>query len=282
MRIANNGMGTVSTGAAHDTRSRRLRDIDTAFRVHGSGQRVVFIHGLGQDHSIWISLQTSLSDHHTLAYDLRGHGATSLGNGEGTIDQLGEDLIALLEWFGRATLVGFSLGGVVALWVASERPDLVDTVVAVATSSVVGRAAADGLDTRVKLFEASDRAAIEQQLLEDTRLQLANPSVDAEAVTATRVAAIADPAGYVNGARAVRRMREEPLNDRLERITLPVLVVSGTRDLWCPRRAAEIMLDHLGSARIVDLDGVGHLVMDDAPERLAAVVVDWLTNNETA
>jgi pimeloyl-ACP methyl ester carboxylesterase len=272
----------VSTRSSREIQSRRAGDIRIAYRITGSGRRVVLIHGLGQDHAIWDAMQEELSDHETLAYDLRGHGATTLGDARGTVDQFGADLIALLEWFGPATLVGFSLGGVVALWGASERPDLVQSVVAVATSSVVGRAAADGLDERIALFERGEKTEIQRQLLEDTRSQLANPAVDAEAVAATRVTAIADPAGYANGARAVRRMRDEPLNERLDRIALPVLVVAGELDRWCPRRAAEIMLEHLAHARFVELDGVGHLMTEDAPERLNAVVRAWLTTSEIA
>jgi pimeloyl-ACP methyl ester carboxylesterase len=270
----------VSTDAAHETRSRPAGDIKLGYRVAGCGPRVVFIHGLGQDHAIWGAMQEELRDHQTLAYDLRGHGASTLGDALGTVDQLGQDLIALLEWFGPATLVGFSLGGVIALWVASERPDLVQTVIAVATSSVVGRTAADGLDERIALFERGERTEIERQLLEDTRSQLANSAVDAGAVAAKRVAAIVDPAGYANAARAVRRMRGEPLNERLDRIALPVLVVAGERDGWCPRRAAEIMLEHLSHASFIELDGVGHLMTEDAPDRLTAVVRSWLTNTE--
>jgi pimeloyl-ACP methyl ester carboxylesterase len=273
-------MEAVSTGAARASHARRLRDIAVAYRASGSGRRVVFIHGLGQDHSIWAPLQSELTDHETLAYDLRGHGGTTLGAGQGTIDQLGEDLVALLEWFGPATLVGFSLGGVVALWVASERPDLVESVIAIATSSVVGRAAAEGLDERIAVFETGDRTAIEHQLLQDTRSQLANDAVDAATVAATRLQAIPDPAGYVNAARAVRGMRDEPMNKRLDRIRLPALVVSGERDLWCPRRAAEIMLEHLADARFVELEGVGHLVTEVAPERLSAIVRAWLEHEE--
>ena len=95
------------------------------------------------------------------------------------------------------------------------------------------------------------------------------------------MAAIADPAGYVNAARALRRMREHPLNDRLEHITMPVLVVGGERDVWCPRRAAEIMLEHLAHAHFEELSGVGHLMMEDAPDRLIAVIRRWLAEKET-
>ena len=140
-----------------DIERRKLRDIDVAFDLRGEGPRVVLVHGLAQDHSSWAPLQAALTDHTTLAYDIRGHGSTTLGAGEGTIDQLGGDLISLLESSGPATVVGFSLGGVVALWAASERPDLVEGVVALATSSIVGRAVADGLDEQIALFARGDR-----------------------------------------------------------------------------------------------------------------------------
>lgn len=270
----------MSAGTTREVELRRLRDINVACRLAGAGRPVVLIHGLGQDHTIWTNLQDALTDRRTLSYDLRGHGSTTLGEGVGTVSQLGDDLIAVLDWIGPATVLGFSLGGVIALWAAAERPDLVDGVIAVATSSVVGRAAADGLDERIALFEDGDDDAIRRQVLADTRLQLANPSVDAEAVAAARIAAIRERRGYINAARAVRGMREQPLNDHLERITKPVLVIGGERDVWCPRRAAEIMLEHLPGASFEELDGVGHLMTEDAPERLAAVVHRWLNEEE--
>lgn len=272
----------MAAGVTHDVQTERLRDIDVAYRPQGAGRCVVMVHGLGQDHLIWAQLQGALADHRTLAYDMRGHGSTTLGDGSGTIAQLGDDLVAVLERFGPAVVIGFSLGGVIALWAASERPDLVQGVIAVATSSVVGSAAAAGLDARIELFERGDPEAIHQQVLEDTRAQLASPDVDAEAVTATRLAAIRDPRGYVNAARAVRGMREVPLNERLARIAAPVLVIGGERDVWCPRRAAEIMLEYLPpSARFEELVDVGHLMTEVAPSLLSEVIRDWLRNRET-
>jgi pimeloyl-ACP methyl ester carboxylesterase len=260
----------------------RFGDIEVAYRTVGEGDdTVVMIHGLGQDHRIWANLQAGLADRRNVAYDVRGHGASTLGDGAGTLAQLGLDLMSLLESVGPAVLVGFSLGGSIALWTAAERPDLVRAVVAVATSSVVGRAAAAGLDERIAIFEKGDPEAIRAQILTDTKAQLASASIDAEAVTADRVAAVRDPGGYVNAARAVRGMRDEPLNDRLAEIAAPVLVVSGERDVWCPRRAAEIMLEHLPpGASFEELADVGHLITEDAPDALTGVVKSWLNGKE--
>lgn len=269
------------TGVTREVQMRRLGDIDVAYRVEGAGRPVVLVHGLGQDHEIWRDLQGQLSDHRSLAYDIRGHGSTTLGAGAGTVAQLGADLVAVLEWFGPSKVIGFSLGGVLALWAAAEVPELVDGVIAIATSSVVGSAAAVGLDARIELFERGDTAEIRDQILEDTRAQLASADAQAERVVETRLMAIRDPRGYINAARAVRGIHEEPLNDRLARIAAPVLVLGGELDVWCPRRAAEIMLERLpAGACFEELPGVGHLVTETAPSLLANVIRDWLGDQE--
>ncbi len=101
----------------------RLNDIDVHYREAGSGPAAVLIHGLAEDHRSWSGVQQELSDVHSYAYDLRGHGQTSLGEPKGTLAQLGGDLIAFLETVsGPAQCVGFSLGGTVVLWAAAQRP----------------------------------------------------------------------------------------------------------------------------------------------------------------
>jgi pimeloyl-ACP methyl ester carboxylesterase len=238
--------------------------------------RVVLIHGLGQDSRIWRRVRAELTDVETVSHDIRGHGDSPLADGDGTLAQLGQDLIALLETVGPAVCVGFSLGGSIALWAAAERPDLVTGVAAIATSSVVGSAAARAMRERIELFESGDQEAILDVLRTDTVAQVANSEVDVESVLAERMSAIHDAAGYVNGARAVCSMRDVSLHDRLASIKAPVLVVSGERDVWCPRRAADIMLDQLPTGSFVELPDVGHLVPDDDPVTLAKVLREWL------
>lgn len=258
----------------------RLGDLDVAFRAVGEGPPVVLVHGLAQDHGMWAAQQRDLSGYRTLAYDVRGHGASGLGEPAGTLAQLGGDLIAFLERFGPARCVGFSLGGTVVLWAAAERPDLVQDALVMATSSVVGRRAAAFFNERIALFSGADEEAIRAALLEDTRGQLAGSGVDAEAVLAERLRAIGDRRGYINAARAMAAINAEPLNDRLERIAGPVLVISGERDQFAPRRAAEIMLEHLPQGRFEELPGVGHLLTDEDPDAVTDVIGRWLEEGD--
>lgn len=266
-------------GSSNDTdiQTVRLRDIDVAYRVAGSGCRIVLLHGLAQDHAMWRHQQDALGNFTTLACDLRGHGRTSLGDADGSLAQLGGDLVAFLEHVGPATCVGFSLGGTVVLWAAAQRPDLLEGVAVVATSSVVGRSAAAGLSERIALFERGDADEIRAAVRADTAAQIANDALDVDAVTAARTRAISDCMGYINGARAMAGMHEQPLNEALAKVPQHVLVVGGEHDVVCPPRAAEIMLEHLANGDYVELPGVGHLVTEDDPAALTAVLAEWLS-----
>ena len=257
-------------------RSRHAGDLEVSYVEKGSGPRLVLIHGLAQDHGIWATVQRSLTGFTTLAYDVRGHGDTTLGSPDGTLAQLARDLTAFLSETGPAVCVGFSLGGAIALWAAAERPDLVSGVIAVATSSVVGKAADSALAERIVEFRTGSPERIREILLQDTVSQLGTSDPDPAAIVDGRMQAIADRSAYINGAEAVRSMRVDSLNDRLSAVDCPVLIVSGELDVWCPRRAAEIMLERLPTATFIELPGIGHLVTDDDPDGLAAVIRTWL------
>ncbi|MBS1881452.1 MAG: alpha/beta fold hydrolase [Actinobacteria bacterium] len=259
-----------------DTKRIVLGDIETAYREEGTGPLVVLIHGLAQDHRMWNEVQAKLSGFRTIAYDVRGHGGTTVGEADGTLAQLGGDLIHLLERTGPAWCVGFSLGGTVALWAAAQRADLIPGVVALATSSVVGSAAAKFFDERIALFEGGDAGQIAEATRADTEGQLGGAAVDLDRIVADRLQAIGDGAGYVNAARAMAAIHEVPLNSTLEQIRRPVLVLSGERDRFCPRRAAEIMLEHLAQAEFEELPRVGHLVTDEDPGHFTETLVRWL------
>ncbi|MDQ2622675.1 MAG: alpha/beta hydrolase, partial [Actinomycetota bacterium] len=171
-----------------------LGDIEVNYRSAGDGPPVVLVHGLGQDHRIWRSQQDSLERYRTIAYDVRGHGGTTIGTGRASLDQLAGDLIAMLEEFGPAMVVGFSLGGTVALSAAAARPDLVKGVIALATSSAVGRAAAGLYEDRASTMLTGDRDPIEAAVAEDIMAMLKGSSVDPSPVIAAGIEAVGDGA----------------------------------------------------------------------------------------
>ena len=96
--------------------SVELNDIVVNYSRLGSGKPVVLLHGLAEDHRSWDAVAAHLGSFTTFAVDLRGHGRTTAGQGAGTLSQLSDDLIMFLRAVsGPAAVVGYSLGGTIAL-----------------------------------------------------------------------------------------------------------------------------------------------------------------------
>ena len=257
----------------------RLADIDVGYTRKGEGPPAVMLHGLAEDRNSWADVQRRLSDFTTHAYDLRGHGQTGLGEAEGTLEQLGGDLIAFLEALtGPADCIGYSLGGAIVLWVAARRPDLVTRATVAGTSTVVGRRAAGFFRERIETIQ-SDFAGFGSVLKDDTRQQLVVASDRLEEITAGRLEAIGSGDGYVNAARAMARLNEEPLTQLLPDIACPVHVIGGESDVFCPRKAADIMIAALRHGTYHEVPQAGHLMSVDQPEAYAEAIRNALESN---
>ena len=248
----------------------RIADIDVGYAEPGAGPPVVLVHGLAEDRRHWTGVQADLTDFRTFAYDLRGHGETTVGEADGTLAQLGGDLIGFLAAVtGPARCIGFSLGGTIVLWVSATRPDLVPSAVVAATSSVVGRTAAQWFRSRIDLIR-NDPDAFANGLREDSAKQLVAAQVDiAQTVRELRIGAIGDGRGYVNAARAMLGMHEQPLTSMLARIRCAVDVVGGDADVFCPRKAADIIMDALPNGAYHEIPSCGHWMPVDQPHAYA-------------
>ncbi len=243
----------------------------------GSGPPVVLLHGLAEDHSSWQPVLSGFRNHTAFAVDLRGHGGSSCGHCDGTAEQLARDLTDFLEVVtGPAPVVGFSMGGSIALLGAAERPDMVTGLVVIATSCVVGRAAAEFFSDRISMVESGAMEELATALKEDTATQVLT-EVDLDTLTAGRLAAIGDGAGYANAARAMMALRERPLTGRLAEVSCHVDVVSTDGDLFCPPRAGQMIVDGVADAAYHQIDRAGHLVTVDRPVALSALL-DRLTS----
>lgn len=102
---------------------------------------VVFIHGFPFSHKMWVfpggQTEALSASHRVIAYDVRGHGESEVGDGHYTIELFVDDLIALLDHLnlGKAVLVGLSMGGYIALRAAERNPERVRALVLCDTKS---------------------------------------------------------------------------------------------------------------------------------------------------
>ncbi len=254
--------------------------LPTAFRAIGDGPKVVMVHGLGETLESWLVQQRALArEHRSYAYDIRGHGDTPLGDADGTLEQLGSDLMEILEALGSApaTLVGYSLGGTVVLWVAAQRPDLVNGVVAIGSSSVVGSRAAEGYRESIALVRSGDREAIRKDFREHDSMCLHRTDlVDIDAMVERDLELLGDGDGYCNACEAMAGVHDRPLTPLLAKVACPAMIVGGEYDAFCPRKAQDIMVDALPNARYVELKEVGHLMTVEDPAALTQALRTFL------
>jgi pimeloyl-ACP methyl ester carboxylesterase len=258
------------------------RDIEVAWFEWGRGEPLVLVHGLADDHRAWRKTLAWLAlDHQVIAYDLRGHGQTSLGDANGTLAQLGADLVVLMDALEleRADLCGFSLGGTIVMRVAIDHPERVRRLLPVATSSRVGRAAVPWYEERARLaLEGAER--LHPVLEQDTREQLAGAPQEIAHHWTIRRQSTADPRGFASACRAMARLCAEPLDPELGRVRAPTLAIAAERDTLCPPRAAEIIAAAVPGARVEVLAGAGHQVELERPAELSRAVISFLAEED--
>ncbi|HEX2646363.1 MAG TPA: alpha/beta fold hydrolase [Candidatus Dormibacteraeota bacterium] len=239
----------------------------------------MLVHGLADDHRAWRRAIPDLMLHQrVILYDLRGHGKTTLGSADGTLGQLGADMICLLDAVRveRAHVAGFSLGGTIAMRAAIDHPERVGGLVLVATSSRVGRAAADWYRERAAMVGRRDpnlRATLDA----DTADVYAQSPAELEEGLLIRHQSTADPRGYGNACAAMAALNASPLDPELARITAPTLIIASELDRHCPPKAAEIIAAGIKGNRLEVLPGAGHPIPVERPRELAQSMLSFLS-----
>ncbi len=256
----------------------------TPFHRGGSGPPMVLLHGITESWHTWELVLPALERRHdVLAPTLPGHaGGPPLGDAasaDGMADAVERAMDA--AGFGRAHLVGTSLGGYLALFLAAR--GRAQTVVAMAPAG--GWAAGDDsfratLDATTASWEASRRAAAMAEQIASTpegrRRAMSMVVSDGADLPARLVAlAIRASAGCDGHAALTDGARRGGWPLDASRIDCPVRVVWGTADrlLPWPGAAARYRHELLPHADWVELDGVGHSPQLEVPLETAELIL---------
>jgi pimeloyl-ACP methyl ester carboxylesterase len=240
----------------------------------GRGEPVVLIHGLADDHRAWRRVVAPLMlTRRIIMYDFRGHGESALGEADGTLAQLGDDLAGLMDGLGldRATVAGFSLGGTIAMRAAIDHPERIGALALVGTSSRVNRAARGWYEERAALVDRGD-PDLRETLDADTRDVYRNRPEEIPDGLVIRRQSTADPRGYANACRAMASLNAAPLDDELSAIAVPTVILAGDADQHCPPRAGEIIAERVGGSVLRVLPATGHPLPVERPAEVAAAI----------
>ncbi len=263
----------------------------------GSGPVLLLIHGIGASaQDDWHAVIELLArDHTVVAPDLPGHGASQLGAGDYSLGALASALRDLLIALGheRATLVGHSLGGGIAMQFAYQFPEITERLVLVSSgglgrdvSPVLRAAALPGASRFIAATAGPGRAAGEALARGLAAVGL-HPSPDVAEV-ARGYASLADPdrrAAFLATLRSVVGTDGQRIHagDRLYLTEgVPVLIVWGASDSIIPARHGELAHETIPGSRLEVFDGVGHSPQLEEPARFVAVLEQFLSETEPA
>lgn len=265
-----------------ETEGRTLHYLD-----HGSGPPLVLLHGMACCWQWWLECVPELAAHHrVLAVDLPGFGQSDPLPPPASMDTHAAMVHRLLDHLGLAatTVVGHSMGGLVAIAMATAQPDRVERLALVGSGGVpmserhlrrvlkILRLAHRGL-TRPAVLRALARSARARAVL--LRGALHDPrSLSPE--LAREVVPLLGAPGFLPAitasAAAVRAARPELIGT-------PTLLVWGEHDRFAPLHTAEAMHRLLPDSRLAVIPGVGHTPMVEAPGEFTRILLQFTQEN---
>ena len=268
------------------TRLARNGSVTIAYDVRGRGSPLVLIQGVGVGRWGWEPVAARLARRfQVITIDNRGIGASDTAPEHYSTRVMADDVLAVLDHAGirQASLVGTSLGGMIAQELALAHPERVDKLVLVATIPGGPRSHPMPLPTTY-LFAWAPFMTSKAKLREFVQTTLGPTTLRRRPRVARCLAArqLAHPQSESAWrAQTAAGMLFNPLG-RQRRITQPTLIVHGTADQVVAPGNADVLAGLLPNARVQRFEGAGHLLYWEQPKRFVRAVTDFLTDPATA
>jgi pimeloyl-ACP methyl ester carboxylesterase len=246
-----------------------------AYDDRGAGPCVVLIHGHPFDRSLWAPQLGPLSaDFRVVAPDLRGFGESPVTPGVVTMREYATDILALLDRLeiDTAAFVGLSMGGLVAMELATGAPErcwALGLVTTTAEPVTPGERA-----QRLERADAVERDGM-QVLIDYMHTGVYGPACPpAVRERVDAMMAAAPPAG---AAAALRGRAERPdYRPALKRLDVPAFVCTGSEDPWSNATVTAEIAASLARPEVTVIDGVGHLPNLEAVDEFNRALIGFL------
>jgi|HigsolmetaAR205D_1030408.scaffolds.fasta_scaffold00443_3 3-oxoadipate enol-lactonase len=238
---------------------------------------LLLLNPLAASLEVWDGQMADFSREFTIVrFDARGHGQSQPGPlRELTMEQLSQDALAVLDAFGikRAHICGLSIGGMMAMQIATRYPERVASLVLCCTTPYMSTAA---MRERIEIAATRGVVALVDGILErwlTERFRTAEPK---EVARLREMLLQTSAAGFIASAAAIRDMDQR---ETIRAIQAPTLVVAGAHDPGMPPAQAEQILSAISGSRLTILDA-GHLPNVEQREAFNSTVLEFLRSVE--
>ena len=278
------------------TREIFLHGDRISYRIAGQGPVILLIHGIAGTAATWTAVQERLAERFTtIAPDMPGHGVSDKPAGDYSLGNLASTLRDLLVALGheRATLVGHSLGGGVAMQFSYQFPAQTERLILVSSGGlgrdvnlILRAACLPGADLFLATV-AGPLAAAGSSIGRALGRVGWRPAPDIQEV-ASGFASLADTStrtAFLHTLRSVVGTTGQRVNasNRLYLAAeMPTLLIWGENDPIIPAHHAQSAHERMPGSRLVTFAGSGHMPHLDEPNRFANALLDFMDETEPA
>lgn len=254
--------------------------VEIYYEIEGDGAPLVLIGGLTTNHKIWSLMVESLKRHFKLIlFDNRGAGASTQTCHAFSISDMAKDVKCLLESLNieKGHIVGHSMGGMIAQQFALNYPDLANKLVLAATAAKIDYHALCHIQSTIEFLEL--QVPIETILkgvfpwIYADSFLLDSEKVKSETQRILNDSPPQEVAGYVNQVKAIAQF---DVTTRINEITLPTLVLTGSEDVLITKETSKRQLyNKIKGAFHEDIKGCGHMLQREKPEAFLKAIENF-------
>jgi len=258
-----------------------LRDIQVHYLDEGIGPPLVWVHGLNGDSTGWAQVMPEFSkSFRTIAPDVRGHGGSGKPDMPYSIRGFSQDLSEFLQKIGveQTHLLGLSMGGAIAQQFALDYPSRVRSLILISTFSHIDSQLHEAFS---RLRRSLDQGGYPAFFDEVVKLAFTPEFVSANA---SNIAALKEKRIQINSPIAIGHATDAcmafDLKEKISRISLPTLVLSGRRDVFTPIHLAEEIHRSIQGSEWKIMEDVGHNLYIERPAEMARIVLEFLGRHQ--
>jgi pimeloyl-ACP methyl ester carboxylesterase len=262
----------------------KANNIEIYYEVHGAGEPLVLISGIGYSLWQWHKMVPYLAEHfQVITFDNRGVGQSDKPAGPYTAQMLAADMAGLLDELGieKAVIMGHSMGGFIAQAMALDFPEKIGKLILCSTNF--------GGPNHIPITPEAMAVLSDTTSIPLTRFTNglkvstapgwadANPGVVKEWIT-WRIANPLDVAAYqAQMAIGLGLIPEEAaFEKKLSRISVPTLILFGEHDKVVPPENAELIQKQIRGSQVAIIPDAGHFFPIEAPEAASQIVIDFI------
>lgn len=261
-----------------EVKQAQIRGVSMAYEDAGKGIPIVLLHGFPFNRSMWSEQAEFLREKfRVITPDLRGHGETTATAEPATMDEMAQDIAALLDELkiDRVVIGGLSMGGYVTLAFYRAFPLRVRALILADT-----RASADTeegkktRETNAALVLAEGMTPIVNAMLPKL---LAPATINEQPEIVERVRAMmsgTDPQGAASALRGMAARRDQ--TDFLAQFQPPTLIIVGREDAITPVSDSELMQREIRGSRLAVIEGAGHVSNLEQPAKFNEALGNFL------